>query len=69
MADKEYEAEGEQEHISKLAFTAVAAPDPASSGSPKYEVLDLDQYIPKGAPATRKEVLSYYAYVSRFRFD
>jgi hypothetical protein len=53
MADKEYEAEGEQDHISKLAFT----------------VLDLDQYIPKGAPATRKEVLSYYAYVSRFRFD
>jgi len=69
MADKEYEAEGEQDHISKLAFTAVAAPDPASNGASKYEVLDLDQYIPKGAAATRKEVLSYYAYVSRFRFD
>jgi hypothetical protein len=65
MAGKEYEPEGEQDHISKLAFTAVAAPDPTvSPGSTvPYEVRDLDQYIAKGPPATKREVISYYAYV------
>jgi hypothetical protein len=65
MAGKDYEPEGEQDHISKLAFTAVAAPDPASSADlpVPYEVHDLDQYIAKGPPATKREVISYYAYV------
>jgi hypothetical protein len=65
MASKDYEPEGDQDHISKLAFSAVAAPDPAfSSGSPvPYEIRDLDQYVAKGPPATRREVISYYAYV------
>jgi hypothetical protein len=65
MATSDYEPEGEQDHISKLAFTAVAAPDPGlSSGETgPYEIRDLDQYVAKGAPATTKEVISYYAYV------
>ncbi|KAN0115027.1 MFS general substrate transporter [Hyaloscypha variabilis] len=64
MATSDYEPEGEQDHISKLAFTAVAAPDPGlSSGETgPYEIRDLDQYVAKGAPATTKEVISYYAY-------
>ena len=68
MATGDYEPEGEQDHISKLAFTAVAAPDPGSvSGETgPYEIRDLDQYVAKGAPATTKEVVSYYAYVSHF---
>lgn len=56
MAEAEYRPEGEQDHISKLAFTAVAAPDPVSPTK------DL-QYIPQGPPATTKEVWSYYSYV------
>jgi hypothetical protein len=65
MASKDSEPEGDQDHISKLAFSAVAAPDPAfSSGSPApYDIQDLDQYVAKGPPATRREVISYYAYV------
>jgi len=68
MATSDYEPEGDQDHISKLAFTAVAAPDPGfSSGEAgPYEIRDLDQYVAKGAPATTKEVVSYYAYVSLF---
>ncbi|KAF8864252.1 MFS general substrate transporter [Acephala macrosclerotiorum] len=63
----EYLPEGEGDHISQLAFTAVAAPGPGSNDeSPTphhpYEIKDLDQYIPVGAPATKKEVISYYAY-------
>ena len=65
MASRNDRPEGEQDHISKLAFTAVAAPDPGSlSGETgPYEIRDLDQYVAKGAPATTKEVASYYAYV------
>jgi hypothetical protein len=65
MAGKAYEPEGEQDHISKMAFSAVAAPDPASLGGETmpYEIRDLDQYVAKGPPATKKEVISYYAYV------
>ncbi|KAI9738152.1 MAG: hypothetical protein M1818_005581 [Claussenomyces sp. TS43310] len=54
--------EAGQEHIDKLAFTAVAAPDPESSPQGPLAPEDLDDYAPVGAPATRKEVLSYYAY-------
>ena len=59
-----YAPEEENEHISKLAFTAVAAPGPASSreSTTPHEIHDLDQYVPNGAPASRKEVYSYYAY-------
>jgi hypothetical protein len=69
MTGKDYEPEGEQDHISKLAFSAVAAPDPASSSgdAAPYEIRDLDQYVAKGPPATKREVVSYYAYV-RFIF-
>jgi len=65
MADKDYEHEGEQDHISKLAFSAVATPDTAPFGDETRtdEVRDLDQYVAKGPPATKKEVASYYAYV------
>ncbi|KAE8448160.1 hypothetical protein EG329_009764 [Mollisiaceae sp. DMI_Dod_QoI] len=66
MASKEeYKPEGEGDHISKLPFTAVAAPSPESSDESTrnaHEIHDLDQYIPVGEPATRKEVLSYYAF-------
>ncbi len=64
MALKEYVDESDPNHISKLPFTAVAAPDPGSSGDSAYphEIKDLDHYIPKGPPATNKEVWSYYAY-------
>ncbi|CZR54319.1 related to AUT4-breakdown of autophagic vesicles inside the vacuole [Phialocephala subalpina] len=66
-ANGEYRPEGEDDHISKLAFTAVAAPGPGSSDESTtphnpHEIRDLDQYIPVGAPATKKEVISYYAY-------
>jgi len=64
MTSKEYEAEGEQDHISKLPFTAVAAPDPTypSNSTAPHEIRDLDQYIAKGPPATKREVISYYTY-------
>ena len=64
MAAQEYISEREEDHISKLAFTAVAAPgEPPTTGSPKsYEIRDLDQYAPKGPPASTKEVWSYYLY-------
>jgi hypothetical protein len=63
--DKDFEAGGEQDHISKLAFSAVATPDnsPFGGETRSDEVRDLDQYVAKGSPATRKEVISYYAYV------
>jgi hypothetical protein len=61
MAGPEYKPEGEQDHISKLAFTAVAAPDPDSPPN-GHEIHDLDEYVPIGTPATRKEVWSYYAF-------
>jgi len=59
-----YEPEGQHDHISKLAFSAVAAPDPNTQSDSKtpYEIRDLDQYIVKGPPATKREVFSYYAY-------
>jgi hypothetical protein len=64
MVDREYIAEGEDDHISKLAFTAVAAPGQPSSidSSKPHEIHDLDQYVPQGPPASTKEVWSYYAY-------
>ena len=69
MADpeknQEYKPEGEQDHT-KLPFTAVAAPGDTTNEifaqSQPHEIRDLDQYVPQGAPATRKEVWSYYAY-------
>lgn len=64
MAEVDYKSEGQDDHISKLAFTAVAAPGPASPSSPtsRHDIKDLDQYVPQGAPATTKEVWSYYSY-------
>jgi hypothetical protein len=64
MTERSYKPEGEEDHISKLAFTAVAAPDPAipRGSSAAHGIRDLDQYIPTGPPATKKEVISYYAY-------
>ncbi len=61
---QEYKPEGVDDHISKLAFTAVAAPGPGSStgSNAPHEIHDLDQYVPFGPPATKKEVYSYYAY-------
>ena len=69
MADpeqkQEYKPQEEQDH-SKLPLTAVAALDSTTkevfAQSQPHEIRDLDQYIPQGAPATRKEVWSYYAY-------
>lgn len=40
----------------------MAAPDPSASNQSFHEIRDLDQYLPQGPPATKKEVLSYYAY-------
>ncbi|RDL40561.1 uncharacterized protein BP5553_00540 [Venustampulla echinocandica] len=63
----EHKATGD-DHISKLAFTAVAAPNPSSDSTSSrahrqpHEIPDLDHYVPKGPPATKKEVWSYYAY-------
>jgi hypothetical protein len=64
MSGKEYEPEGEHDHISKLPFSAVAAPDPTYPSDPTtpHEIRNLDQYIAKGPPATKREVISYYAY-------
>lgn len=60
---EQYRPEGEGDHVSKLAFTAVAAPGSIDeSARPPHEIRDLDQYVPYGAPATQKEVFSYYAY-------
>jgi hypothetical protein len=52
----------EQDHINKLPFTAVAAPDPTESSGDSHEPRDLDHYKVSGSPASRKEVASYYAY-------
>lgn len=65
MANNEQnQPDGKGDHISKLAFTAVAAPGgvPIDSEKNSHEIQDLDQYTPKGEPATQKEVFSYYAY-------
>jgi hypothetical protein len=64
MAEKEYIPEGEDDHISKLAFSAVAAPSqpPSTESTNPHEIRDLDQYVPKGPPASTKEVWSYYLY-------
>jgi len=56
-------AKAEPEAIGKLPFTAVAAPDPSTSGSGLDPVpRDLDHYNSNSPPATRTEVYSYYAY-------
>ncbi|KAH6681508.1 autophagy-related protein 22-like protein [Halenospora varia] len=66
MADAEYKPEGQEDHIDKLAFSAVAAPNPDSTAgsalSQPHEIRDLDHYASKGEPATKKEVYSYYTY-------
>jgi hypothetical protein len=66
MAEKEVvqnKPEGAPDHIDKLAFTAVAAPGSSGdSGKNPHEIPDLDQFIPKGPPATTKEVWSYYLF-------
>ncbi|KAF4620232.1 hypothetical protein G7Y89_g14588 [Cudoniella acicularis] len=64
MAEAEYKPEGQEDHISKLAFSAVAAPNPETSpeSSQPHEISDLDHYVAKGAPATKREVYSYYSY-------
>ena len=60
--------EKEQDHIDKLPFTAVAAPDliessgDSTSARELHEPRDLDHYKVSGSPATRKEVASYYTY-------
>lgn len=51
------------DHITNLAYTAVAAPGPSSNDSTDpHDIHDLNDYIPSGPPATKKEVWSYYAY-------
>ena len=63
MPEKEdYRPEGQEDHVDKLAFTAVAAPGSIDSKTNPHEIRDLHQYVPKGEPATQKEVISYYAY-------
>jgi hypothetical protein len=64
MSGNEYEPEGQYDRISKLPFSAVAAPDPTYPSDPTtpHEIRDLDQYIALGPPATKREVISYYAY-------
>lgn len=69
MASKDLSGlDQEQDYISKLPFTAVAAPDPAdssegsTSAEEAHEPHDLDFYKGSGSPATTKEVASYYAY-------
>lgn len=59
-----YRPVGNEEPVSKLAFTAVAAPDPAapSPSTAPHDIRDLDQHIAIGPPATKKEVYAYYAY-------
>lgn len=58
----------EQDHISKLPFTAVAAPDPGESSRQSTSAQELIEphhihhYNTNSSPATTKEVASYYAY-------
>jgi hypothetical protein len=54
--------EKEPENITKLAYTAVAAPGPSSDSTDPHDIHDLTDYIPTGKPATKKEVWSYYTY-------
>lgn len=66
MAEREqYRAEREEIlHVDKASFTSVAAPENASSNDSRIlcEIRDQDAKDPVGAPATRKEVWSYYCY-------
>jgi hypothetical protein len=64
MADKEYEVKSEKDSISKPTLTTEAGPDSASpnASTTLNAIKDLDHYKPQGAPATNKEVWSYYAY-------
>ncbi|TAQ83537.1 hypothetical protein B7494_g8137 [Chlorociboria aeruginascens] len=59
MAEREHEKEVVV--LDTLPFTAVAAPDP-ESGAKERAPHDLIHYTPVGAPASNKEVYSYYAY-------
>ncbi|PBP28854.1 hypothetical protein BUE80_DR000089 [Diplocarpon rosae] len=65
-AQEQYHPVGEDEptSISKLPFIAVAAPGPASSSvsAPPHQTRHLDPDTPVGAPATSREVWSYYSY-------
>ncbi|PBP19634.1 hypothetical protein BUE80_DR009662 [Diplocarpon rosae] len=66
-AQDQYHPVGEDEStiISKLSSsTAVAAPGPASrsASAPPHQIRHLDQDTPVGAPATSREVWSYYCY-------
>ena len=51
-----------RDEISKLAFTAIGSPDSKDPGAGPAAPHNLGLYITNGPPATRKEVLSYYAY-------
>lgn len=50
----------EQDPVQKLACTAQASPDLEASVT--KAPVDLNDYTTNRPPATRKEVLSYYAY-------
>ena len=52
----------ELDTISKIPFTEATSPALQESSGDSTEPRDLDSYKPIGAPATRKEVWSYYAY-------
>jgi hypothetical protein len=66
MAEGAHGAHSEHPHeyTPKPNSITVATPEPASDSDPLIprELQDLDQYTSKGAPATKKEVWSYYAY-------
>ncbi|CAL3965120.1 hypothetical protein PZA11_002060 [Diplocarpon coronariae] len=66
-AQDQYHPAGEGEPISKLALTAAATPGPrpSSISAPPHKIRHLDQQTfvgSVGAPATRREVWSYYCY-------
>ena len=61
VEDVQQKNETHPDAIDKLAFTAVAAPGSIDGKNPLH-VADLDQFAPNGAPATRKEVWSYYSF-------
>lgn len=63
MGEQEHDHESfdDKNHVDKLAFTAVAAPNEKNERDP-HDLRDQALFTADGPIATKKEVYSYYTY-------
>ncbi|KAG9234144.1 autophagy-related protein 22-like protein [Amylocarpus encephaloides] len=66
MSKNHHTLHGSKDHVDEIAVAAPREPSstegPSKANRNSHEIRDLDQYVPQGPPATKKEVYSYYAY-------